>query len=510
MTACNSISPQQLDGLSEITFSNQIPSRFRPQRGNFISLNEEKLINLLQLDLQDYHFPDDYPFAFQENVLYLQVRLEDKPALYIETDFSQENLYKYCKPSPDLTKLLCTLPTSNDIGMSDVASVIKEKTLTEDEEDALTWQVSRYAFEKDYFVITPGTSEIYIIPQPECEHCEFIFKTGCVWLTEADIECRTGHGTGVWTTVRFNLDKKRYLALPKEGANIWWLGDFEQGYIQHNYYDFNVYNLDGEIVYESSSPIFEFLTEGRSRVIFTSFCSPGSLCIHLLEMDELGGVRREIQEELNTSDVDLVRCHGDISWTSEIYLLTVCNRVFFLKKDTLEILDTLEFRNLEGKLFAAHQYKDFLIVTNNKPPIYDQEIYRTTGAKIFDLNKCQVALEASCLVKEWNEINIPTDSGMLLTPQDIYYSPLDAPNFLFVTNEDTRTLTSYNLDSASERQFRFDRMPEVTGSSPDYFLVSTMSDVFDSYKERTYHLLDLRRMEVSSLNVEAGKNLFFY
>ncbi len=438
---------------------NNFTLRFRWQSGRYISLNEEGIAHILRVNLSDYQFPDDYPFTIRENRLYLKVTIEGEPTLFIETDFNQDTISNYCTLNPELEKLLCEIPSSNNIGMSEVTSKITEKRLTEETEKALIAQVSRYALEKDFFIIQPVSPEIYVLPREGCGYCDFIFKTWCRWVTKDEIQCLTSHGTGIWGTARFSLRTKLYIPLPDEGANIWNLGHFQKGYIQPKSWsnEIAVYNLKGALVYESV--IEDWLTTDDSTVLFTEHCGTGFLCFHQLKMGQ-EDIQQKLQAKLNISEINNERCHSYVSHTSDVYLITFCNRVFVITKDTLEIIHIFELAQdeLQDNLFAVHKYNQFLVVTDNRPSFYEDEIYSTNGAKVFDLNKCQDILDTSCIAKVWDKLLVADDSGIYLTPQEIKYSPLDAPNLIFITNEDAKSLTIYNLDNNTENRFTFENI----------------------------------------------------
>ncbi len=115
--------------------SNSFVLRFRSQQsGEFISLDEEKVVDIYQLNLSDYQFPDNYPFTIQDNTLFLKVTIDGEPTFLIETDLNQETIFGYCTPDPNLKNLLCQIPSSTDIGMSQVTSILEDNEITEEVE----------------------------------------------------------------------------------------------------------------------------------------------------------------------------------------------------------------------------------------------------------------------------------------------------------------------------------------------------------------------------------------
>lgn len=477
--------------------SSEPVARFHSSGWKFVSLNEQDIRDVLRLDLSNYRMPDDLPFVFNENALYLKVMMGDSMAL-VETDFA---IPKNCTPSRDLTKLLCASP--NDISIKDLSPEVQSAAIS---------IFLKYGGEyKDYFVITIGNPEIYTLPRNK-----FQYNTGCRWTAKDRIECVTSHGTGVWTTVIFDLQSKKYLPLLNDGANIWDDSNFNRGYIQLRFSGttderVSIYNLTNIPLYGANAKDW---TTTEDTVVVIEPCDSSSVCLHYLQFDGQG-ITRDLSTKLGVVVDDTSPSY--IAKTSEGFVVTVSKKVFLIDGDTLQVTQALDFPQPEQTWFDLYKvivqkYGHLLIAQAH--PFYDERglLEADRSVIVFDLDKCRGILDQSCAVKTWDKsFKLSENSNMYLTLRHIYYSRTDSPNLVYIYDEDPGNFAIYNLDDASENNLHLGGVIDSIASSVDgrFLLVATKADDVARPETRHYYLIDLAAKRVIDTKMNVDENLFF-
>ncbi len=490
----------------------------------YVSLDETKIADLFHLDLSAYQFPDDYPLTVERGQVLLKLKVGGEQ-VRVRVILA---LSDHCTPSPDLRSLLCGIPF--DPSGYDANP----------ERDGLMDALDEYIYSRRlFFIVTPGISQIYVIPEDECRECNFIAKTYCQWATTSQIYCTTSLGTTVSEVTLFDLHSGSFVDLPHDGANIETNTHFSKGriYEEHigflenvGYIDglrpphrFEVYSLDNTLAYQS---VIEDWTADQDTVTTVAYCGDKSLCINKLEFDDRGltSTRQAVLGELRSEDTTnkAITLHEVLQslWTrymtsciSEIpeeYLVSAYGRVYIVSKATLEVkrvLDYPESKSAAGWNIALFKREE-LLITGSYP--FDNQI--DGGTTAHDLSKCQARLDDSCKLHVWNSVERPVDeqtSGYYVW-RHIYYSPGDQPDYIFSIDEDTSRLTIHNLKDWTDYDFEMTGVPRLVTTSTDsrFLLVATAPDHDTPLKDAEYHLFDLRTMQPVERELLIGKNLF--
>ncbi len=489
LTSCNNLSPTAAP--------TEPVARFHSSGWKFVSLNEQNIRDVLQPDLSKYHMPDDFPFIFKDSSLYLNAPMGDR-TVPVGTDFA---VPKHCTPSLNLSQLLCATPDN-----------ILIKNLPSDVQSAAIPVFQKHGgFYKDFFIITIGNPEIYVLPNNK-----FQYNTGCQWLAKNRISCRTGHGTGVWTTAIFDLQLKKYLPLPHDGANILDDSDFSRGYIYLRSPDttderMSIYNLDNVLLYEANVK-YRLITE--DTVVVLEPCENGEVCLHYLQFDGLK-ITRDLVTKLNVALDDTKSNY--IQRIPEGFVVTTANKVFLINKDTLQITQSLDFPQPEQTWFDLYkviaQKYGHLLIAEAKPIWPDSDLLAADRKVIiFDLDKCQGALDQPCAIKTWDKsFKLSDDGNMYEVLRHVYYPFSDSPNLIYIYDKDLEKFAIYNLDNANEVDLHLEGASDLIASSTDgrFLLVATKPDVFAPPETRHYYLIDLTTKRVIDTKMNVDENLFF-
>ena len=504
------VSPTPLPTAAPTFFPSPMPLpslRFHPTvytlsvwpRYKFVSLNESDVISLYGLNLSNYRFPEDYPFAIRDGVVYLKVQV-DSETYYLKTGFDQNAMLNLCSPSDDADKLLCTVHSNgsgdleDDLGISDddVDSLLEQMNSKEMEGVAFR-QVYDALYYKRHFIFVKGLRDIYVLPGEGRDGAVFHnYRTHCHWFNDTKIECVTGAGTSFDTTL-FDLSTEVYTELPGCCGNN--LDVFESFYLQPQpHWRYNLYNLDSEsFLHSFMSFVKPIATE--EAIAFIEPCEgnfdfSGPLCFHYLEVDE-----RDITKEVK---LDLsAYAPGGCQWvmleektikvasmflyrTPNMYLATACDRAFFISADDLEITEVVDLSSDEYEA-VVYRYENFVVAETE------------SGVTVFDLDQCEDVLDETCVSKTWAG-SVMHSEAVKGWGERFYRSPPSSPSLLFISGGGS--LTVYDLDTQSEAVLD----GRLVGVSEDGTTV-----LFS--KGETYYLFDLEDWRLVDVEAVPGQGL---